>query len=196
MAVLLKGKNGNEFEMGFVRDSYAEVQDGTGDSGWMTVNFRAATQDDSWEESAPCLSVFEFATLAEWLEAVARREPEVSEVELLEPELKFSVSQETDDEVTLRVGFHIEGRPAELNVDADTDAEYVDLCVTRENVLAAAAALRMTLEKLGLNSLKDDLRGVEDTGAMGSEDQDLNLVDDIVDEPPGAGDGEDNAGER
>src|ERR1043165_6046093 len=167
MAVLLKGKNGNEFEMGFVRDSYAEVQDGTGDSGWMTVNFRAATQDDSWEESAPCLSVFEFATLAEWLEAVARREPEVSEVELLEPELKFSVSQETDDEVTLRVGFHIEGRPAELNVDADTDAEYVDLCVTRENVLAAAAALRMTLEKLGLNSLKDDLRGVEDTGAMG-----------------------------
>jgi hypothetical protein len=195
MSVLLKGQNGNEVELGFIRDSYAEVQDGTGDSGWTTLSLRAATQDEAWEETSPCLNMFEFSTLAEWLEAVATGEPEFSEVELLGPELKFSLSQQGNEDVTIRVGFHLDDRPEEMNVDADTDeAEYVDLHMSRESVKGAAASLRATLEKLGLGSLKDDLTGTQDAGLMGEADDDLNIVDNIVDEPPGAGYGEDNAG--
>src|SRR5258708_1561134 len=123
---MLKGKNGNELELAFLKESYADVQDGSGDSGWLTVIFRAATADETWEESSPCLNIFEFQTLAEWLEAVGQGaeregEPETGEVELLEPELKFSVTNQDKDNVTIRVGFHLTDRPEVFNVDAPTD---------------------------------------------------------------------------
>jgi hypothetical protein len=199
MSVLFKGKNGNELEMGFTRESYAEVQDGSGDSGWTTVNFRVATREEAWEEIAPVLNIYEFARLAEWLESVGsgeRAEGGLSEVELLEPELKFSLVGQSDDDVTIRVGFHLPARPEEFRVDAETEElDYVDLHMGRDTVLGAAEALRATLSGLALAPLKDDTTAAEDTGLMGESDTNLNIVDRIEREPPGAGEGEDNAGE-
>lgn len=198
MSVMLKGQNGNEVELGFLRDSYPEMQDGAGDSWWTTVNFRVATRNDAWEESAPCLSLVEFEDLADWLEAVGS-EPggagEISEVELLEPELKFSLSQQDAGGVTIRVGFHLRGRPEAFEVDAETDLDYVDVYMTREGVRAAAATLRSTLEKVRSNGGKDDTSGATDAGILGDGDEDLNIVDGVAADPPGAGDGEDSAGE-
>lgn len=200
MSVLLRGGNGNEFELGFIRDSYPDVQDGTGDSSYVTCTFRVATEDESWEETSPCLNMFEFKNLAEWLEAAGAEPggaPELSEVELLGPELKFSVTEHGPKALTIRVSFHLEGRPEELQVDAPTeDLEYVDIHIDRPNVLAAARVLRDSLEDLDRDNLKDDLEGAEDPGQMGLPEDSLNMVDEITDRPPGAGAGEDNAGDR
>jgi hypothetical protein len=202
MSVLLQGRNGNEFEIGFIVDSYPEVQDGTGDSSWITVSFRVATPEQSWEESSPCLNLFEFSTLADWLDAVAaapaeQTATEPDAVELLEPELRFSVAGQTKDAVTLHIGFHLDNRPEEFQVDAATDEmEAIDIHVTRPQVKAAAAILRETLRELESSNEKDDIIAEASSGLMGAPDDDLNIVDDLKDEPPGAGFGEDNAGER
>lgn len=191
----LKGNNGNEFELGFVRDSLPDTQDGFGDTAWATVSFRAATNDDTWEDTAPCMNLFEFANLADWLQAVGEGDaPEISEVELLEPELKFSLSQETQKAVTIRIGFHLAGRPEEFGVDSLTDeADYIDIHLARATVASAANALRAELADFA-REMKDDTRGESDTGVLGAPDDGLNIEDDVKPYPPGAGTGEDNAG--
>lgn len=200
MSVILKGRNGNELELAFVKDSMPELQDGAGDNTWFTVIWRAATADDAWEESSPCINTYEFRTLAEWLEIVGRGDSgdvggaELSEVELLAPELKFSVSQQDNEGIGIRVGFHLEDRPEMFNVDAETDeAEYIDLYMSRASILAASRELRALVRELEGNA-KDDLTGNARAGMMGVPDDDLNLVDRIMNTPPGAGFGVDNAG--
>jgi len=197
MSMLLKGRNGNEFEMSFIRDSLAEAQDGFGDSRWATVLIRGANQEDTWEESSPCVNLFEFQNLADWLAAVGEGEEgpgESDSVELLEPDLKFSVSNQSKNDATIRIGFHLDGRPEKYNVDAEMDDSAVlDLFIPRENIRTAARTLRSELAQLNAPA-KDDLDGETDAGVLGEPDPGLNIVDEIKPNPPGAGDGEDNAG--
>ena len=195
MSVLFKGNNGNELELAFVRETLPDVQDGLGDAAYFTVIWRAAAGDESWEETAPCVNLFEFQNLAEWLDSVGgATEGEVGEIELLEPELKFSVARQERQGVGIRVGFHLENRPEEFGVDAPTDAEYIDLFMERASVLAAASALRGALEEFDLLNRKDDQSGDRESGLLGNPDENLNLIDRIENYPPGAGAGEDNAG--
>lgn len=198
MSVLLKGRNGNEFEIAFVREALPEMQDGHGDSSWFTVVVRAATADETWEESSPCLGSYEFRNLADWLESVGRGgggENTTGEIELLEPELKFSLASEDEKGVDIRIGFHLLERPEEYAVDDATTAQWIDVYVERENVCGAAEALRAELDEFDA-AKQDDVRGESDPGVLGAPDPDLNMVDRIEKEPPGAGTGEDNAGNR
>jgi hypothetical protein len=198
-AMILHGSNGNEFELAFIRDSFAGVQDGSGDAAWVTVTWSVATADDSWEESSPCLNVFEFRNLAEWLDALSAiggGVPELGEVELLQPELKFSVSNLTKAGVTVRVSFQLDNRPEEMNVDSATDLQYVDLFVTRDQLRGAAKLLLQDIQDIERANEKDDLDGDSPEGIMGVPDETLSLVDGSSRRPPGAGFGVDNAGNR
>jgi hypothetical protein len=177
MSMLLKGDNENEFELALVQDRFAEQQDGFGDSRFVTVSFRVATSQETWEETAPVMNLFQLENLVEWLRAVAHGSPEVSEVELLEPGLRFMVLRNSANGVTLRVGFHLEDRPEELVIDAPTDeARHVDIRVSREQVGAAAAELgrdlRAALKAPQTQSPEEDL------GIFGAPDSDLNLLAD------------------
>jgi hypothetical protein len=194
--MLLKGEDEKEFELALIPERLVDTQDGFGDSGALTATFRVATADDSWEETAPCLNTFEFHTLADWLMAVADGTGDVAEVELLEPELRFAVVKDQGDRITLRIGFHLEGRPEEFGVDALTDARRVDLRITRDRVRTAAEQLKHDLEELP-GAFKDDLDGAEDPGGVRTPDEDLAMIDREEPPPPmGAGEGVDNAGER
>src|SRR5262245_2113050 len=103
MSMLLSGHNGNEFELGFIRDSLPEAQDGLGDANLVTATFRFASQTAAWEEDAPGLNVFEFNNLADWLAALSDDMDTLSgpsDIDLLQPELRFSVTDQSKDEVT------------------------------------------------------------------------------------------------
>lgn len=180
MAMLLRGDEGNEFELALIADRFPEVQDGMDDSGYLTLSFRVATPDEAWEETAPCLNVFEVGTLAEWLDAVGRAEPEISEVELLEPELRFSVVADGGQNVTVRIAFHLEDRPGIFEVDAPTDeADWIDIRISRELVRAAAADLREDYEAALRTHRVSKLRDTdEDPGMQGVPDENLNLIAD------------------
>lgn len=202
MAMHLVSDRG-EFELAFSRESLPQVQDGLGDSRWATARVRVATLDEEWEEEAPCLNMFEFVNLAEWLESVGGLGGDVPEIELLQPDLRFSVVRtgkkkgDGEGKVTVRIKFHLSDRPEEFNVDAPTDeADHLDLDITRESARVAAASLRAAIEAVSTGGMKDDLDGDDDVGQLGQPDEDLNLVDGVAAEPPFAGDGEDNAGQR
>jgi len=107
------------------------------------ISFLVGTADDSWEETAPCMNPYELHTLVEWLEAVSRGEPEVDAVEILEANLSFTLDDQSEDEVAMRIGFHLEDRPAWSIIDAPTDeAGFITLRVGRDQVAAAATELR------------------------------------------------------
>src|SRR5436190_1518230 len=124
MAMLLAGENGTEFELGLIDERMTEIQDGARDDVALVISFRVATADDSWEETAPCLNTFEVTNLLEWLEGVCGDRPDLAEIELLGPELRFKVIGSNGDNVTIRITFHIKDRPDEFDVDAPTDANF------------------------------------------------------------------------
>lgn len=195
MAMLLTGDDGTEFELGLIAERLADLQDDEGDDTALTLSFRVATPDEEWEESAPCLNLFEVTNLAEWLEGVIGERPEVPELELLEPDLRFSIVGDGGKAVTLRIGFHNADRPEEMGVDAETEADHVDIKLDRAQIRAAVAQLRSDLAELNLDH-REDLSGEGDLAQVPEPDEDLNMIDGISAKPPFAGDGEDNAGNR
>jgi hypothetical protein len=196
MPMLLKSEDGKEFELAIIADRLPEAQDGSGDDEIPTVSFRVATEEQEWEETSPHLGSQELHGLLEWLESVGAGEPSDAEVDVLGSELNFQVVKDQGEHVHLRIRFHLEDRPEEFAVDADTsEARHVDLKLRREAVRMAAASLREDLEGFD-GAAKDDLEGEEDPGMIAAPDADLAMIDGESEEPPGAGDGEDNAGRR
>jgi|GEM_PF-1267098 len=219
MVMLLSGRDGSEFELGLIEERLAEIQDGFGDSAAVTITFRVATPDESWEETSPCFNLYEVENLAEWLEAVSDRtiiardapdEGEEAEVDLLEPELNFAVVRDMGEDVVLRISFHLEDRPEEFEVDAPTDeATHIDLRLSRDALRIAAAQLRDGLERLGrpgragasgaasaADKLRDDLLGEDELAEIRVPEDDLGLGPRIVsEEDVGFGAGPDEAEE-
>ena len=217
MVMLLQGRDGSEFELGLIEDRLPEIQDGFGDAGMVTLSFRVATPDESWEETSPCLNTFEIENLAEWLESVARpvdaldTTGDAAELDLLEPELNFTIVRDLGSEVVLRVGFHLEDRPEEFQVDTQTDeAQHVDLRVSRKHLRIAAAQLREDIESLGRPHaggmstsvggerapLKDDILGEAELGEVRPPEDDLGLAPrEVPEERVGFGRGLDEAEE-
>jgi hypothetical protein len=176
MSMLLRGANEAEFELALIEDRFPDLQDAHDDSAWVTLAIRVGTPEETWEETAPCMNVFEVHTLAQWLEAVASGRPEVGEVDLLEPELNFSLAREGQHEVTVRVRFHLEGRPDKLALDAPTDRDYVDIRIDRAQLRAAAAELRRDLESVTARAGGGAPAGEEESGMLGGPEEDLGLV--------------------
>jgi hypothetical protein len=184
MVMLFSGENGAEFELALIQDRFPELQDGGADSSYLTLSFRVGTQDESWEETAPCMNVYELQTLHEWLEAVGEGRGDVSEVEIIEPELRFSIIRDTGEMVTIRIDFHLEDRPDHLSLDAPTDeADHVEVKVTREQIRAAAAELRRDLEAITSERKMEELDG-ENLGIVGIPDEELGIRrgEDVIEE--------------
>src|SRR5215468_6524931 len=155
MAMLLRDDgNGTEFELSLAEERMPQPQDGDHDGAPLTIGIRVATARADWLETAPCLSAFELHHLADWLEAVALGSPggpEGAELELLEPELAFSVLRDDGDRgVTIRIALRLDDRPDSLALNTPSDdAARVDVTLLRSRLRAAAAALRQELEDLG-----------------------------------------------
>lgn len=176
MSMLLSGDNGCEFELALVEDRFPQIQDDFDDSNFVTLTFRVGTPDESWEETAPCLNLYEIQNLADWLEAAGRAEPDLSTIELLEPELWFRIVKQNGTRVLLRIGFHLDRRPDEFAVDAPTDeANWVDIKIDREQLITAAVELREDLERVSTPHT-DGEEGDDASGMQGVPDDELNLI--------------------
>lgn len=146
MGFVLHGENGNEFELSFETEELADLQDDGHDAEYVNVVFNVGTAEGSFEETAPSMNIYELKNLLEWLEGLTGRGQEPGEIEFLEPNLKFSVEEEGEEDLTLRIGFHLEDRPEWARIDAPTDElGYIDLKLSRDQVSAAAADLREDL---------------------------------------------------
>src|SRR2546423_1389768 len=109
MPMLLRGRNESEFEFALIEDRFPDLQDDAGDSGWVTLAVRAANHNDQWEQTSPCVNLYEVQNLAEWLEAVAESRPDVGEIDLLEPGLNLSIARGANGAGAVRVAVHLAG---------------------------------------------------------------------------------------
>jgi hypothetical protein len=175
MALLLKSEDGAEFELALIRDRFPGSANDPADAAYATLSMRVATPDDSWETTAPCMNLFELGTLGQWLEAVARGEPDLGEVEVLEPALKFSILEPRGDGVSLRITFRLADRPERFAVDPETtEAHHLDLRLTPRDLLGAAGELRRDLASLDGPTRAD---GEPDPGVAGLPDEALAVID-------------------
>jgi hypothetical protein len=86
----LQDVSGNEFHL--VIDSYQhpDVHEDRWDSNWLVVNGTVATAaGQKWKFSAPCVTTFELADLADWLDELSRNGRSPEQFEFAEPDVKF-----------------------------------------------------------------------------------------------------------
>lgn len=139
-----------EFELALIEQRLEDLQDEERDDRFATISFRVGTRDDSWEETAPSINLYQLKSLADWLEAVEDGRPEMERIELLEINLSFDLQEESPEQVTLVVGFHLENRPEWAMIDAPTDeAGFIRLRISREDAGVAGRELRADLREIG-----------------------------------------------
>jgi hypothetical protein len=175
MSMLLTGENGTEFELGLIEQPFSDLQDGANDDLALTIAFRVAAGDESWEETSPCLNTFEVLNLAQWLEDAAAGTPDIGTIELLAPELRFELVGVAGERVTLRINFHLEDRPDQFKVDAPTDMDHVDLKMDRAQLKTAVKELKRDLDELHLPTQTEEPQGLEQ---IPDESNDLADVED------------------
>jgi len=148
MSMILKS-DGTEFELALVEHRFEEGQDGERDEVWPELSFRVGTETDSWEETAPCMNMHELHALIEWLDAVGSGAPELEAVDILEANLGFSLEEEQNGDVTLRIDFNLENTPAWAVLDTPTEeATAVRLKLRRDQFRVAAQELRADVSRL------------------------------------------------
>ena len=130
----LRARSGNAFEAVMLGYEHPNVTEDWWDSNWLIVNGKVATPDTSWRFVEPCVTTFELAGLAEWLQAVRDGTPPSPEYAFAEPNLLFSWSplpapvlrvrfahasapSEGADDLQRARGVTLEFPIAELNVD-------------------------------------------------------------------------------
>jgi hypothetical protein len=149
MPMYLTGSDGTEFELALIEETFEDMQDSERDDRWTTLSFRVAAEQGEWEETAPSVNLYELENLAQWLEAVAEGASGDQTVELLEPNLSFSLDAGGENWALIRVGFHLKDRPEWAIIDAPTDeAGFISLRIDRSQAGEAARELRDDLRSL------------------------------------------------
>jgi hypothetical protein len=144
-AMRLEAANGNSLELSIVGYEFPAIDDDEWDSNWLEIKVSASSDRGSWTTIAPCLLTTEVATLADWLEALARQETEVREFDFIEPSVSFELV-DNSDAVRLRAWFELEFRPRWAPWKKVPERDLcVDLTVTRDDLRAAAESLRTQL---------------------------------------------------
>ena len=151
MPMRLTGNDGDvEFELALIESRLEDLQGSEGDDRFATISFRVGTKDESWEETAPSINLYQLRSLADWLEAVGEWRPELDRIELLEINLSFDVERASEEEVTVVIGFHLEDRPEWAIIDAPTDeAGFIRMRMPREEAGVAGRELREDLRGMG-----------------------------------------------
>jgi hypothetical protein len=136
--MVLVGPQGS-LRLKLVRYQFPSIVDDEWDSNWLIVSGAVSVDGKSWRFEDPCLTNFEAARLADWLEKVARGQggPEIG---FVEPNLGF----ERTTQENIRVTFTLESAPPWATLDDDWDVHGFEAPVGPQ-LAEAADALRRQL---------------------------------------------------
>ena len=81
---------GDEFQLVIVRYQFPDVHEDRWESNWLIVNGTVAAAGEKWVFTEPCVTTFELADLADWLDELVPNGAEPSAFEFTEPNLKFT----------------------------------------------------------------------------------------------------------
>jgi hypothetical protein len=134
--VKLRDRSGNEFQLVILGYQHLDVHEDRWDSNWLNVSGTVATAaGQKWKFSAPCMTTFELAELADWFEDLSTDGRGPSQFAFAEPHVRFAYVPWPKR--TLQLTFTGEGAPQELS---DQDRETG---VTLEFSLSEADAIEL-----------------------------------------------------
>ena len=88
--MMITSAAGDEFQLVIVRYQFPDVHEDRWESNWLIVNGTVAAAGEKWVFTEPCVTTFELADLADWLDGLVTNGTEPSAFEFTEPNLKFT----------------------------------------------------------------------------------------------------------
>jgi hypothetical protein len=141
--MLLRGREGNELELGVVGYQFPDEDRDPWDSNWLLVSVRVLAPEGSWDVVDPCLTTWEATRLVAWLVHAAGRDPSAFPMAFTEPNLTVTARARSSAplRVHVRACFSLELRPPWAHTAAGSGNLCVDLDVERADLARAAATL-------------------------------------------------------
>ena len=139
----LTSTSGDEFQLVIVRYQYPDVHEDRWDSNWLIVNGSVAAAGQKWRFTDPCVTTFELADLADWLDDLAADGHESSAFEFTEPNLKFTYTPWPHRAVQLTFA-HESAPPSQSEVERRTGVT-VEFPMSPPQAEALAADIRTAL---------------------------------------------------
>ena len=135
--------SGDEFQLVIVRYQFPDVHEDRWDSNWLIVNGTVAAAGEKWIFTDPCVTTFELADLADWLDGLAANGAEASEFEFTEPNLKFAYVPSPHRAVQLTLAH--ESAPASMSELQRRSGVTVEFPLSVQQTETFAAEIRQAL---------------------------------------------------
>lgn len=123
----------------------------SGDDDWLLVTLKAKTKEGSWEKTEPCMQPDDARRLIRWLKRCANRKRFSSNLEFLEPYIRFNIVDIQPEYLQMRAyleeTFRPPWNPAEFVIYDDEQSYFIDLKVTSAILEAAAISFRAEADK-------------------------------------------------
>jgi hypothetical protein len=138
----LKSDAGNSFELAVLGYEHPDITEDRWDSNWLVVSGKVTAGDQSWRFVEPCVTTFELAELAEWLEDLGWRD--APDCAFTEPNLLFQYSPRP--EPVVRIRFAHESAPPWMTQDPERIAGLtLDFPMSKQQAADLAAEVRNAL---------------------------------------------------
>ena len=134
---------GDEFQLVIVRYQFPDVHEDRWDSNWLIVNGTIASAGEKWIFTDSCVTTFELADLADWLDGLAADGAEPSKFEFTEPNLKFTYVPSPHRAVQLTLAH--ESAPASLSELQRRAGVTVEFPLSVQQAATFAAEIRQAL---------------------------------------------------
>lgn len=143
---IFEGSTGS-LRIGVERYQFPEITDDDWDSNWLIVNGNAVIDGKSWSFRDPCLTTFEMARLADWLDQVSSGGDGEPFCGFTEPNLDFERVSDT----AVRIAFSLEALPPWSKRGGDFGAIGFNIPID-ERLGAAASSLRALLTRFPIRA--------------------------------------------
>jgi hypothetical protein len=137
--------SGDEFQLVIVRYQFPDVHEDRWESNWLVVNGTVAAAGEKWIFTEPCVTTFELADLADWLDELATDGSEPSAFEFTEPNLKFSYVPWPRRAVQLTLAH--ESAPSSMSDDERRAGVTVEFPLSVQQTATFAAEIRQALSE-------------------------------------------------
>jgi hypothetical protein len=88
--VRLAAHGGNEVQLVILSYQHPDVHEDRWDSNWLLVSGTVATAGQKWTFSAPCVTTFELAELADWFDELSADGRAPGQFDFTEPHVRFA----------------------------------------------------------------------------------------------------------
>jgi len=159
--------DGSELKLSIVGYESASI-DGIGGDEWLEIQILVRHPRGTWETTGPFLRTVEVGALATWFDAVAAEAPMINRetfresghplpagfpnlrlfdsMEFMEPNLRLTLMERTDEYAIIRVYFELEARPSWAHASgAGREDLWVDLRASAVDLRSASQSLRAQL---------------------------------------------------